>query len=246
MDTLADSDLLHLWETMRRQTLPRRAAALLAVAAPDLASGRLAGLSLGERERRLLDLHAHCFGARLACVADCPQCGEAFEFELDARALAAGLPVPAEAAPTRTVEAGDLRVAMRLPTVADSIALADEHDVRHAYSRLLDRCLACTTRTGEAMAAQALPPALLEEAAAWMEAADPAAELMISMACPACDAVFGEPLDLAAFCWAEVEARAPRLLAEVDALASRYGWSEAEILSMSRVRRDAYLALVLS
>ncbi|MDM0071126.1 hypothetical protein [Variovorax sp. J31P207] len=246
MDTLADSDLLHLWETMRRQTLPRRAAALLAVAAPDLASGRLAGLSLGERERRLLDLHAHCFGARLACVADCPQCGEAFEFELDARALAAGLPVPAEAAPTRTVEAGDLRVEMRLPTVADSIALADEHDVRHAYSRLLDRCLACTTRTGEAMAPQALPPALLDEAAAWMEAADPAAELMISMACPACDAVFGEPLDLAAFCWAEVEARAPRLLAEVDALASRYGWSEAEILSMSRVRRDAYLALVLS
>jgi hypothetical protein len=246
MDTLADSDLLHLWETMRRQTLPRRAAALLAVAAPDLASGRLAGLSLGERERRLLDLHAHCFGARLACVADCPQCGEAFEFELDARALAAGLPVPAEAAPTRTVESGDLRVEMRLPTVADSIALADEDDVRHAYGRLLDRCLACTTRTGEAMAPQALPPALLEEAAAWMEAADPAAELMISMACPACDAVFGEPLDLAAFCWAEVEARAPRLLAEVDALASRYGWSEADILSMSRVRRDAYLALVLS
>ncbi|MDN8615100.1 hypothetical protein [Variovorax ginsengisoli] len=246
MDTLADSDLLHLWETMRRQTLPRRAAALLAVAAPDLASGRLAGLSLGERERRLLDLHAHCFGARLACVADCPQCGEAFEFELDARALAAGLPVPAEAAPTRTVESGDLRVEMRLPTVADSIALADEDDVRHAYSRLLDRCLACTTRTGEAMAPQALPPALLEEAAAWMEAADPAAELMISMACPACDAVLGEPIDLAAFCWAEVEARAPRLLAEVDALASRYGWSEADILSMSRVRRDAYLALVLS
>jgi hypothetical protein len=79
-----------------------------------------------------------------------------------------------------------------------------------------------------------------------MEAADPAAELTISMACPACEAVFGEPLDLAAFCWAEVEARAPRLLAEVDALASRYGWSEAEILALSRVRRDAYLALVLS
>ena len=94
MDTLADSELLHLWESMRRQTLPRQAAALLALAAPDMASGQLAGLSLGERERRLLALHARCFGARLPCVADCPQCGEAFEFELDARALAAGLPAP--------------------------------------------------------------------------------------------------------------------------------------------------------
>lgn len=246
MDTLADSDLLHVWETMRRQTLPRRAAALLAMAAPDLASGQLAGLSLGERERRLLALHARCFGARLPCVADCPQCGEAFEFELDARALATGLPAPGELATARTVETPDYRVEMRLPTVADSIALADGHDVAHAYSRLLGRCLACTTRTGEAVAPEELPQALLQEAAAWMESADPAAELMISMTCPACEAAFGEPLDLAAFCWAEVEARAPRLLAEVDALASRYGWSEAEILAMSRVRRDAYLSLVLS
>ena len=246
MDSLADSDLLQLWEGMRRQTLARRAAALLALAAPELASAELAALSLGERERRLLALHARCFGGRLACVADCPRCGEPCEFELDARALAAGLPAPAARAPARTVEAGDYRVEMRLPSVADSIALADGHDARPAYGHLLSRCLAGTTRSGEAVAPQDLPPALLEQAAAWMEAADPAAELMISMACPACEAVFGEPLDLAAFCWAEVEARAPRLLAEVDALASRYGWSEAEILALSRVRRDAYLALVLS
>ncbi|MDM0035631.1 hypothetical protein QTI33_26090 [Variovorax sp. J22P271] len=245
MDTLADSDLLQLWESMRQQTLPRRAAALLAVAAPELASGQLAGLSLGERERRLLALHARNFGASLPCVADCPQCGEAFEFELDARALAAGLP-ESSAVPTRSIETPEYHLEMRLPSVADSIALAEVDDARHAYRHLLARCLAGTTRTGEAVAPEDLPPALLEEAAGWMEAADPAAELMISMACPACEAVLSEPLDLAAFCWAEVEARAPRLLAEVDALASRYGWSEAEILGMSRARRDAYLALVLS
>jgi hypothetical protein len=243
MNTLADSDLLHVWEAMRRQTPPRRAAALLAVTVPDMASGQLAGMSLGERERQLLDLHVRCFGSRLSCVADCPQCGEAFEFELDARALATGLPEPGEVAPARTIETEDYRVEMRLPTVEDSIAVADGHDALHAYSTLLRRCLACTTRAGEAVAPEALPPALLQEAAAWMESADPAAELMISMPCPACEAIFSEPLDLAAFCWAEVEARAPRLLAEVHALASRYGWSEAEILAMSRVRRDAYLAL---
>jgi len=246
MRTLADSDLLRLWETMRRQTLPRRAAALLAMATPDLASGRLAAMTLGERERRLLDLHARCFGPRLSCVADCPQCGETFEFELDARALSQGWPAPAEVAQPLSIEAQDYRVEMRLPTVEDSIVVGDGHDARQAYGTLLQRCLACTTRTGEPVAPETLPPALLEEAAARMESADPAAELMISMPCPSCEAVLSEPLDLAAFCWAEVEARAPLLLAEVHALASRYGWSEADILAMSRVRRDAYLGMVLS
>ncbi|SEB20106.1 hypothetical protein [Variovorax sp. YR216] len=246
MSSLADSDLLHVWETMRRQTLPRRAAALLAVVAPGMTSDQLAGMRLGERERRLLDLHARCFGPRLSCVADCPQCGETFEFELDARALSAGWPDPAEVAQPASIETHDYRVDMHLPTVADSIAASDGHDAAQAYTTLLQRCLVCTTPTGETVAPEALPPALLQEAAARMESADPAAELMISMPCPACDAVLNEPLDLCAFCWAEVEARAPRLLAEVHALASHYGWSEADILAMSRIRRDAYLGMVSS
>ena len=71
-------------------------------------------------------------------------------------------------------------------------------------------------------------------------------ETLASTACPSCEVVLNEPLDLAAFCWAEVEARAPRLMAEVHTLASHYGWSEADILAMSRVRRNAYLGMVLS
>lgn len=246
MSSLADSDLLHVWETMRRQTLPRRAAALLAAAAPGMTSGQLAGMPLGERERRLLDLHACCFGPRLSCVADCAQCGETFEFELDARALSSAWPEPAELAQPPSIETQDYRVDVHLPTVADSIAAGDRNDAAQAYATLLQRCLVCTTRTGDGVAADTVPAALLEEAAARMASADPAAELMISMACPACEAVLNEPLDLAAFCWAEVEARAPRLLAQVHALASHYGWSEADILAMSRVRREAYLAMVSS
>ena len=35
-----------------------------------------------------------------------------------------------------------------------------------------------------------------------------------------------------------------RVLAEVAELSAAFGWSEADVLAMSRVRRDAYLALV--
>jgi hypothetical protein len=41
-----------------------------------------------------------------------------------------------------------------------------------------------------------------------------------------------------------MEARAKRLLAEVHLIASAYGWSEAEILGLSRARRDFYLDMV--
>ncbi len=41
-----------------------------------------------------------------------------------------------------------------------------------------------------------------------------------------------------------MEARAKRLLSEVHALASAYGWSEREILGLSVARREFYLGMV--
>jgi hypothetical protein len=44
--------------------------------------------------------------------------------------------------------------------------------------------------------------------------------------------------------WAEIEVRAKRLLLEVHLLATAYGWSEAEILSLNAQRREFYLEMV--
>ena len=44
--------------------------------------------------------------------------------------------------------------------------------------------------------------------------------------------------------WAELEAVARRLAMEVHTLASAYGWSESEILSLSDARRRLYLEMV--
>jgi hypothetical protein len=77
-----------------------------------------------------------------------------------------------------------------------------------------------------------------------MAAADPLAEILLSFDCPNCGACFQESLDLASFLWAEVEDRARRMLREVHALASAYGWSEAQILSLGPARREIYLEMV--
>jgi hypothetical protein len=46
------------------------------------------------------------------------------------------------------------------------------------------------------------------------------------------------------YLWTEVRAAARRLLLEVHALASSYGWREADVLEMSPPRRHAYLSMV--
>jgi hypothetical protein len=68
--------------------------------------------------------------------------------------------------------------------------------------------------------------------------------VLVSLDCPECGAGFDADLDPAAFVWAEVEARARRVLIEVDALARAYGWTEADVLALSESRRAAYLAIV--
>ena len=76
--------------------------------------------------------------------------------------------------------------------------------------------------------------------------ADPLAEIRLHFDCPNCSASFDETLDLGDFVWAEIEREARRILQDVHLLASAYGWSESEILSLGPARRSVYLEMVLA
>jgi len=77
-----------------------------------------------------------------------------------------------------------------------------------------------------------------------MASADPLAEIRLKFDCAECAHQWNESLDIVAFMWLEIEARARRLLTEVHALAAAYGWTEREILSLSEPRRSLYLEMV--
>jgi hypothetical protein len=77
-----------------------------------------------------------------------------------------------------------------------------------------------------------------------MAQADPMAEILLTLRCPVCDNEWSAALDIATFLWAEIEARAKRILFEVHALASAYGWTEKEVLSLSEHRRALYMGMV--
>jgi hypothetical protein len=69
------------------------------------------------------------------------------------------------------------------------------------------------------------------------------AEIRIALTCPDCGYRWNELFDIVSFFWTEIDAWARRLLREVHVLASAYGWNEHDILSLSPVRRQIYLAL---
>ena len=77
-----------------------------------------------------------------------------------------------------------------------------------------------------------------------MALADPMAEIRLALNCVGCSNQWEETLDIASFLWTEIASRAKRLLREVHTIASAYGWTEGEILSLSEARRALYLEMV--
>jgi hypothetical protein len=247
---LSAADLLAIWDGCVPQPPAVRVLTLLAAAGP---VADPASLPLGRRDAALLELHVRAFGGRLDAVADCPACGERLEFAVDPEVLVApeggaaelamdrtassALPAAGEPGPL-TVRAGRYEVRCRLPAAGDLAALPADG------AELLARCVLGATRDGVPVDAGGLPAAVRAAVEERMAAADPGAEILLALTCTACETGWVEPLDPAAFVWAELDDRAQRLAAEVHRLAAAYGWAEAEILALSPWRRRLYLDAV--
>ncbi len=231
MQAFSSSDVVALWERGARLHPLDRSLLALSTAFPG-ASEDHADWSLGRRNRALFELHAVCFEKQLQGWSGCPACGEKAEFELEGGQL---LAASASAQPGTTVTVrGEI---FRLPTSRDLAEVLAE-DAAAAARGLLERC-----RLGEAGPGE-WDEAALGEAGDTLAAADPLAEVQLALDCPACGHEWHDVLDIGSFVWAEVESRARRLLWEVHTLALAYGWSEAETLGLSAVRRAGYLAMV--
>jgi len=248
MRALSASELLTVWERGSGQTPVERALALLSAACAGPSPEALARLSLGRRDALLLDLREQTFGPTMASLANCPACGERLEMTFDAadlRAQPGGAEGPTGGATGEplTLRVGDYEVSFRLPDSFDLAAAAGRSGEAEAAALILERCLVDARRGDERLTASQLPSDVGEAVARRMAEADPQAEVLLNLACPACGAGWLEPFDIESYFWGEVDAWAQRVLLEVHALASRYGWSEADILNMSAWRRRFYLNL---
>jgi hypothetical protein len=232
MRVLSSSELLDLWERGVGLHPLDRGLTTLSVADPS-ASDSVADWPLGRRNRALLELHASWFGPQLQGWTACPECGEKVEFEVDTRQLA-GAAQGEQPHDCVTVA----EHAFRLPTSRDLAQTAGAGDVESSAVALLGRCRIGGPENPE------WTDDLLEAVGESLASADPLAEMRLALNCPTCRREWNDALDIACFVWAEVEARARRVLWEVHSLASAYGWSESETLAVGAARRAIYLEMV--
>ena len=221
MRALSSSDFLGVWEQGLNLHPLDQGLLALSVALPEVAPESLADWPLGRRNRSLFGLHCSCFGSRLLGWISCACCGEKMEFEMDSRGLM-----------TQTRDGTcDDPVAVRgqsfrLPTSRDLAIVVHEAKAGApaAAIRVLERCCLANDNSF------AWSEDDIKEIEETLASADPSPwlETRLALRCPACGHESGEILDIATFVWGEIASCAKRLLWEVHALASAYGWTEAQ------------------
>lgn len=229
MRTLSNSELLELWERGTALHPIDRGLHALAFAMPQQPYEALADWPLGQRNTALAELHTACFGPQLEGWVACPECSERLEFAINANEFNV-----APSQPEITVHGHNFR----LPTSRDLARIATESDPHDAALLLAEQC--CL----EGFDAAGCSEQDLDEIGIHLAEADPMAEMVIRFDCSECGHVWDEPLDIVAWLWGEIDGRARKLLFEIHTLASTYGWSESEILSLSERRRRLYLEMV--
>jgi len=242
MRSLSAAELLGAWERGLTQSLIQRAVELLSVVYPEASLDCLLGLSIGQRDAELLALRERLFGPEMAGVTVCPQCGGRLDLTLNAAEMRSACAQEPEAGLALSVAGYELQ--FRPPTSEDLAAALDFDGADEARNRLLGRCLLSAQRDGATLRSDELPHEVVDSVSDWMARADPLADIQLAVSCPLCDHHWQAAFDIVSFLWREIESLAARLLRDVHTLASAYGWHERDILALSPVRRQFYLALL--
>lgn len=242
MATSPTVQLLETWERGLGLSPALRTFALLGTTSGSNLVDELAGLTIGELDRRLFHLREQTFGDQLTAITTCPACSEKLEVCLNIADLELG---PTSKPPVSlALEQRGYHIEFRLPNGSDLLALDQQAGSRGNRIRLLQRCILSARREGLDIPIANLPDETVSAIGAEMVAADPQADILIALQCPQCSCRWQVPLDISSFFWSELEAWAAQLIRDVHALALAYGWSESDILALSPARRGLYLELI--
>src|SRR5438067_6949662 len=167
MTAFQTEDFLLVREVAGRDRVDQ-ALTLLARAYPGEPVEALRRLPLGRRNARLLTLRKQLFGPLLEAFAACPHCGQEVELALDAEAFP-----PFDETVTTELAVDGFTIRFRLLDSSDLQAASRCGDVSEARAVLLERCVVEARRGGEPVAADALPPEVVEHLAERLEECDP-------------------------------------------------------------------------
>jgi len=245
MGPLSAHDILRIWEIGRNQHPPDKALTILSASHPKATWVQLADLTIGQRDGCLLDLREKTFGSIIRGFAECPKCAEHLEFTMSTSDLRI-LQEPGSVAKEKPLEltAENIKLKFRLPNSVDLATVVGCESAQSVHSLIVQRCVLEATANGKPITVEKLSAEVTTKLAARMAECEPQTETLLEFQCPACSHKWQMIFDIAAFLWKEISIQAKRLLREVHTLASAYKWREADILSMSPIRRKYYLDMV--
>ena len=238
-------NLLLLWETGLRQHPIDRALTILAMVFPELSWDQLTELSIGQRDGLLFKVREQMFGPLLTGLSGCLGCQEQLEFVIDTTTLDYNHSEK-NLEQSRSVTINVFELIFRLPNSRDLAAIVKSKHLKEARNLLVKRCVLEARQNEIEILAEALPDEVIISLGEKLVECDPLSEVQLNLNCPMCGNCWQVIFDISSYLWTEISVQAKRLFQEVHILARAYGWSEADILSMSTTRRQFYLEMVNS
>lgn len=184
-------------------------------------------LTISQTDRLLAVIYNLLYGDCAECQVNCRSCGERFEFSLSLSDLIAAQDAerPGPAEPDGAWKIPDGR-RVRAPRISDLEAATDP-------ASLLFRLVV----SGDPAANPSAVTDFLEKAA-------PVLSLDLDAGCPECGIDETVRFDLARYLTKRLIAERPFLIRETHLIASLYGWSYSDIMSLARADRRAYAGLI--
>ena len=235
--------LLDFWEQYLDQPLVRTGIGLLALAEPGTDADTLAGLSISERDEKLLALRTRIFGPGLRSIADCPECSQKVEWENDTGDIFSSVEKPPWPEQEHICEKDGYRICYRLPDSNDLSAATGPDVVDVPEDDFLRELILSCTFDGQDCSPGEIPLPVLEALGLCIEKESPFADIRMELKCANCGHQWEVQFDILSYLWQEIRSWAEHTLSETASLALSYGWSEKEILGMSPARRQLYLEM---
>lgn len=189
-----------------------------------------------DRDKVLAALYARAYGPIIETTVRCTRCGLPFDLDFSLKELQASLTVDGRGQGAARQEDGTFLLPsghrFRLPTGEDELTVIGLSSADGAKV-LLGRCLL-----------EGDPESSEEPVQTAMADVAPIFEVELAARCPECGADERIHFDIQSFLLTALEREKSRLAWEVHRLASAYGWSLGEILSLSRSLRRIYVGLV--
>jgi hypothetical protein len=234
--------LIDLWDTGYGRDHTTRALLMLDLAWATPVDRTGAELTIGERDRLLIELRREIFGPQIEAVEQCSSCGEMLEIMFDLSPLLAA--EPNDPSEPLFLEIEGYRMTVRAPTSQDLLNAIASGNPEKAYARLFEHCVLQLSHESVDTRNQPIPDDVRISIARAIAMHDALAEVTFDMACVECGSSWQAVFDIVEFLWGEIAALARRTMRDVHILARAYGWPEYDILSLSRLRREHYLGMV--